>query len=123
MVVIIICFGSRGSQVRILLPRHRKPRSYRNVTPFFVNPHVSQVSSRILGAVRKTPPLSLYYPAIFVNATPLSHLVLSICCKKHSEHCCHFPDFGKTLKKRRILFDNLHVIIHLHSCEYVCRYS
>ena len=22
-------------QVRILVPRHRKPRSYRNVTPFF----------------------------------------------------------------------------------------
>ena len=26
----------QGSQVRILVPRHRKPRSYRNVTPFFI---------------------------------------------------------------------------------------
>ena len=59
----------------------------------------------------------------FCQCNALIHLVLSIYHKKHSEHCCHFPDFGKTLKKRRILFDNLHVIIHLHSCEYVCWYS
>ena len=35
MVVIIICFGSRGSQVRILVPRHRKPRSYSKCDSFF----------------------------------------------------------------------------------------
>ena len=56
MVVIIICFGSRGSQVRILLPRHRKPRSYRNVTPFFCfSPRISSIGSvlKISGALVK----------------------------------------------------------------------
>ena len=33
---VIICFGSRGSQVRILVSRHWESRSYSKVAPFFV---------------------------------------------------------------------------------------
>ena len=33
----------QGAQVRILVPRHRKPRSYRNVTPFLFFLRISSI--------------------------------------------------------------------------------
>ena len=59
MVVIIICFGSRGSQVRILVPRHRKPRSYRNVTPFLFSPRISSIGTVLISAQSENSEVAL----------------------------------------------------------------
>ena len=100
----------------------QKTKELQKCDSFFCYPRISSIFTDF-GRRTKNHFHLVVLSCDFCQCNALIHLVLSIYHKKHSEHCCHFPDFGKTLKKRRILFDNLHVIIHLHFCEYVCWYS
>ena len=69
MVVITICFGSRGSQVRILLPRHRKPRSYSKCDSFFYKKiPPKQYNQTSIVIPKKHFPPNVYESAILLYA-------------------------------------------------------
>ena len=54
----------QGSQVRILVPRHKKPRSYRNVTPFLLPTYLKYLHG-FLGVIQTLIVIFKIYKKIY----------------------------------------------------------